>query len=272
MKLRATFVSAITIAIAIASTTGAARAHFILRGPMCYSEQDPTGMPQKSAPCGQADPGMTVVETGAITTYGEGDEVTITIEEAIFHPGHYRVAIAPDMGGLPEDPPVTPGGTACGSTVIEAAPTLPILADGVLEHTRPFSGAQTITVRLPLGFTCSRCVLQVIEFMSSHGAPCFYHHCATLEVTPATTMTDGGVGTDSGMSGSDGGSPRDGGGVLPTDGSTVMRDGGTAARGAEGGCGCRVAPRSRAIARGPLGFAIALGVVGWRRRRAGRNR
>jgi hypothetical protein len=30
--------------------------------------------------------------------------------------------------------------------------------------------------------TCDHCTLQVIEFMSQHGAPCFYHHCADISI------------------------------------------------------------------------------------------
>jgi uncharacterized protein (TIGR03382 family) len=31
---------------------------------------------------------------------------------------------------------------------------------------------------------CTNCVVQVLEFMSNHAAPCYYHHCAIVNVSP----------------------------------------------------------------------------------------
>ena len=97
-------------------SASSAHAHFRLIEPACYSEQDDLGTPIKSAPCGQADPGDPVVPTGAVTALVEGQVVMVEVEELVFHPGHYRVAIATDMDSLPDDPPVTAGTTDCGST------------------------------------------------------------------------------------------------------------------------------------------------------------
>jgi len=57
-----------------------------------------------------------------------------------------------------------------------------VLVDGALEHTEAFQGTQIIQVTLPSDVTCTRCTLQVLEFMTSHGAPCFYHHCADISI------------------------------------------------------------------------------------------
>ena len=72
----------------------AAEAHFMLTTPASWDNQGSLGDPQKSAPCGQADPGTPPVVTGAVTTFHPGDTVTITIDEKVTHPGHYRVALA----------------------------------------------------------------------------------------------------------------------------------------------------------------------------------
>lgn len=97
------------------------------------------------------------------------------------------MSLAADQASLPADPTVTPGSTPCGSTEIVAAPTLPLLADGLLVHDAPFPRPQTVQVQLPAGFTCTNCTLQVTEFMSNHGLNvpgwCFYHHCANLTIT-----------------------------------------------------------------------------------------
>lgn len=171
------------------ATVGVAEAHFALIEPKPYSKQDTTGSPQKSAPCGQADPGSAVVETGDEATFTAGDKITITVDERIFHPGHYRVAIAQDLLGLPNDPMVTAGDTACGSAEVMADPTLPVLADNLLVHTSPFADQMSVQVQLPAGMTCAHCMLQVVEFMSDHPlnnpGGCFYHHCAKVSIVGA---------------------------------------------------------------------------------------
>ena len=191
-----------------------ALAHFKLGTPTSMTVQDTLGGPQKSAPCGLSDtPGVMdeSTKTNMVTTVQTGSMLSISINETIFHPGHYRVAIAQTMAQLPADPPVTAvTGDPCDSTTIMQTPTLPVLGDGLLVHTTALSGTQTMTVQLPAGMTCTNCVLQVIQFMSNHGlnnpGGCFYHHCAT--VTIADNAPDGppvvegdGAPTDAGPSG-----------------------------------------------------------------------
>ena len=165
-----------------------ARAHFILQSPGSWAAQASLGDPQKSAPCGQADPGTPAVETGVITYYASGQTVTVTINETVPHPGHYRAVLSTTgQAGLPPDPPVTAGSTPCGSAEIQSPPVFPVLADGELVHTAAFSAPQSFTFKLPSDVTCTdNCVLQVAEFMSDHGlnnpGGCFYHHCANIRI------------------------------------------------------------------------------------------
>ncbi len=180
-----------------------ARAHFKLMAPESWSAQNLFGDPQKSAPCGQADPGNAVEPSGQVKVLREGSVLTVTIDETIFHPGHYRISLAANQASLPPDPAVTPGSSACGSTSIEMNPTLPLLADGQLIHTAAFGEPKSIQIQLPAGLTCTNCVLQVAEFMSNHGlnnpGGCFYHHCAnvTIEAADAGTLAaDGGAKVD----------------------------------------------------------------------------
>lgn len=194
------------LALALTLLPSLAQAHFHLDAPASEYEQSAQGDPQKIFPCGPAD--GTGTPTGAVTQAVAGGTLTVTITETIFHPGHYRIALAPTEAELPPEPPVTPGTTACGSVPIDAAPALPVLADGVLPHTSKFSGAQTVDIPLPVDATCTGCVVQVLEFMSSHGAPCFYHHCAVVDVLPAgSTLPDAGqpTPTDAGGGGGGGG-------------------------------------------------------------------
>ena len=218
----------------VASIGGPAFAHFKLDAPASFQEQDSFGNPQKVAPCGEA--GMA---TNAVTAVQTGSMLTIKITETVFHPGHYRVALAQDQASLPAEPPVT--GTQCNSVPIEQNPTLPTLADGQLVHTTQFTGPQTMQVQLPVGMECTNCVVQVLEFMSSHAPPCFYHHCAmvTISNTAPPVTPDAGVtppGDDAGT----------GGGGGDATGGCCSTSGGTPA--------------------GSIGLALGLALV-WRRRR-----
>ncbi|WP_437684852.1 SCE4755 family polysaccharide monooxygenase-like protein [Sorangium sp. So ce176] len=267
----------------------AAHAHFSLLEPACATEQDRLGNPQKSAPCGQADPGMPAEPTGAVTTYVQGQTITLRITEPIFHPGHYRVSIAPDPESLPPDPEVTPGSTPCGSTVIETAPKLPLVADGLLVHTAAFTGEQSVEIKLPDDLTCDNCTLQVSEFMSNHAlndpGGCFYHHCATVTIVPREGggAGSGGAGGGSGdggaasssvsssSSGSGEGSTASAGGSAGDGGAASTGDGGSAGTDASdpsdsSGCGCRVGAAESPTMAGIAGL-LALGLLRWRRRR-----
>ncbi|HWB79819.1 MAG TPA: SCE4755 family polysaccharide monooxygenase-like protein, partial [Nannocystaceae bacterium] len=148
---------------------GTANAHFILTAPAADLEQNGVGDPQKEFPCGGAG-----TETGMITAYQAGDTVTISVEETIFHPGHFRVALAvDDISELPPWPEVTEGNTACGTVEIMDPPVFPVLADGMLLHTEQLQGEQSFDVVLPDDVECEACTLQVLMFMQEHGAPCF---------------------------------------------------------------------------------------------------
>ena len=199
--------AAMAIGAMVALAPAGAHAHFRLTAPAAAYNQNGQGDPQKSAPCGQADnmlqpPGPAAVASNMVTAFTAGQTITISFSETIYHPGHYRVALSTNgMTGLPADPPVTAGTMACGTTTIQNPPVLPVLADGALVHTAAFGAPQEIKVTLPANMTCtSNCVLQVTEFMSAHGAPCFYHHCANITIAAATTGT-GGAGGAAGAGG-----------------------------------------------------------------------
>lgn len=194
-----------------------ADAHFYLDTPAADNAQDATGNPQKASPCGGGDS-----PSGEITAYQSGQTITITIDETIFHPGHYRVAVADDPSQLPDEPPVTVGSTACGSVPIQDPPVFPVLADGMLVHDEPFDGPQSFTVTLPADFTCDGCTLQILEFMAEHSAPCFYYHCATITVTeepvvagPSSSSSGGGDTGGNGSGGSGSGNGAAGSGAGP---------------------------------------------------------
>jgi uncharacterized protein (TIGR03382 family) len=187
------------LAIALVLGSSSAYAHFKLNAPASMTVQDGLGGPQKSAPCGLSDsPGVAdeSTKTNAVTTVQTGSMLSIKIDETIYHPGHYRVAIAQTMAQLPADPVVTAGGgDPCNATTIMNPAVMPVLGDGLLAHTSSFSGEQTMNVQLPAGFTCTNCVVQVIQYMRQHGlnnpGGCFYHHCATVTIADNVPTVDG---------------------------------------------------------------------------------
>ena len=179
---------ALLIGAAGVFASAVAHAHFILVTPDSWMSQDSLGLPEKLGPCGDEGGGT---PTGNVTAFHPGDTISVTINEVIMHPGHYRVALAVnDRSELPPEPKVTPkAGDPCGSAIIQNPPKFPILADNVLPHTLAFAGPQTFTVTLPTDVTCTKCTLQLLEFMSSHGAPCFYHHCADISIQAEPVST-----------------------------------------------------------------------------------
>jgi hypothetical protein len=220
-----------------------AAAHFRLIAPANWMAQSSDGSPQKTGPCGNEAP---QTPTNMTTPFRPGDTVTIQLQETVFHPGHYRVALAVNSPSeLPPEPAVTAGATACGSVPIQQTPVYPVLADGMLQHTATLTGQQSFQVKLPANVTCTSCTLQIIEFMSSHTAPCFYHHCATISIQAAgadggtgagdasSDGAGGSAGSGTGGSAGSGGTSGGAGGAAGATGST----GGTAGSGATGGVG-----------------------------------
>lgn len=283
-RLRLPFLSALAVLGASALVPTISQAHFTLVSPPAATQQDALGNPQKAPPCG--DDG-TAMATNVVTPYGPGDTVTVTIDETIFHPGHYRIALAVnDPSELPPEPEVTPGATPCGSAPIDPNPAFPVLADGVFEHTEPFTEPQSIDITLPDDITCTHCTLQVIQFMSNHAlnnpGGCYYHHCATLEVDgeppagstsagdetgSATSAGDTEAGSEGGQTSVDPGETSNGPGG-DTDTNAMTSDGSGSGSGAsgdsdEGGCSC-----SQSGSSGPAGMLLGLlGLVGLRTRR-----
>ena len=180
--------AAIAAFLALAPVTG--RAHFLLLEPIPTLVQTQNGDPQKLGPCGgtSANPGT---PTNVVSRVKGGTPLHITIRETIYHPGHYRIALAVNSTNeLPADPAATTRESARGpmsvAAPIEVNVKPPVLADGLFPHTeRPTQLFQT-DVEVP-NITCKKCTLQVVEFMAEHGVNAdggfYYHHCANLAIT-----------------------------------------------------------------------------------------
>ena len=270
---RSSYALVVVVAAAL-SATGTARAHFVLQSPAAWMSQDAAGAPEKLGPCGNEGGGT---PTGTVTPFHPGDTVTVTVNEVVFHPGHYRFALSETgQSGLPAEPVVTPGAnTPCGTAAIENPPMYPVLADDVFDHTAPFSTPQTIKITLPTNVTCTKCTLQIIEFMSDHPlnnpGGCFYHHCADISIDSNSSGDGGGSGGSSGASsggsgggsggGSSSGAGDDGGGPGPDGGGN--KAGGNASN--SSGCACSALGGDASNLAAPL--ALLFGATGLLRRR-----
>ena len=166
--------------------------HFRLLEPASWlQESEELGDPQWSAPCGGTltNPGT---PSGAVTKVRGGDSLHLRIREMAFHPGFYRVALAVNSRReLPPDPeaisePGANGRQRSVSGAIHYPPSPPVLADGLFLHTQAFDKDQEADIQIP-NINCSKCTLQVIEFMAAHGwnpdGGYTYHHCADIQIT-----------------------------------------------------------------------------------------
>jgi hypothetical protein len=184
--VRLALVSAVLIAVAPPAT----QAHFKLLEPASWLVEDDRGDPQKAGPCG-----------GSNTDYGKpsyivsqavgGSKLHLKVQETIYHPGHYRMALAVNSPAeLPVDPKATTMDSDKGprsvSAEIQNPVQMPVLADGLFVHTAKVDGPLETDVTLP-NISCKKCTLQVIQFMEQHGVNnpgmFTYHHCAVLQIT-----------------------------------------------------------------------------------------
>jgi hypothetical protein len=175
---------------ATAAVVPLTHAHFKLLEPAASLLTDDRGDPQKLAPCGgTSDDAGT--PSGAVTPVQGGQPLLLRIQETIFHPGHYRVALAVvSRDELPPEPEAvmqeTERGPRSHSAPIQDPPQIPVLADGLLPRTSPPTELLETYVDLP-NINCERCTLQVIQFMLNHPGTregnFAYYHCADLAIT-----------------------------------------------------------------------------------------
>jgi hypothetical protein len=167
-----------------------ADAHFTLMEPPSWLMENRLGDPQKAGPCGgtSADPGT---PTNVVTAVTGGSKLRIKVNETVFHPGHYRIALAVrSRAELPADPDVVTRDTEKGpwsvSAAIQKPERPPVIVDGLWAHTeRPTAPFET-DIDVP-NINCEKCSLQIIQFMAEHGrnrdGDFSYHHCADLKIT-----------------------------------------------------------------------------------------
>ena len=178
------------VTLAAAALPVKADAHFTLMEPASWLMENKLGDPQKAGPCGgtSADAGT---PTGTITPVTGGSKLHLKVQETVFHPGHYRVALAVRARTeLPADPDVVTKPTEKGewsvSAAIQKPERPPVIADGLWAHTERPTGPFETDIEIP-NINCEKCTLQIIQFMAEHGrnrdGDFSYHHCADLKIT-----------------------------------------------------------------------------------------
>jgi hypothetical protein len=178
-------------AVLIATAPVVAQAHFRLLQPTSWLIEGELGDPQKAGPCGgtNTDYGK---PSGIVNQAVGGTLLHVKVQETVYHPGHYRVALAVNSPTeLPLDPKATTMNTDQGlrsvSAEIESPVQVPVLADGLFVHAAKVATPFETDVMLP-NISCKRCTLQVAEFMEQHPVNnpgmFTYHHCAVMQITP----------------------------------------------------------------------------------------
>lgn len=170
----------------------------------------------KVGPCG-------VAKTNTPTVFTSGQTITVSWEETIDHPGHYRVAYS------------------AGSPAPDNDFDQNILANNI-NNPAGEQALQSVSITLP-NLACSNCTLQLIQVMTNTNPPSNYYSCADFALvappdagTPDAGTADAGVidaGTiDAGSGGGAGGGSGGGAG-----GGSGGGSGGGAGGGSAGGTG-----------------------------------
>ena len=176
-------------ALILATLPAVIEAHVKLLQPASWLVEDEMGNPQKTGPCGGTNTDYGT-PSGLVTRAVGGSLLHLKLQEVVYHPGHYRVALAVNSPTeLPLDPKATAMDTEKGpqsvSAEIQNPVQIPVLADGLFVHTAKVDTPFESDIRLP-NISCLRCTLQVIEFMEQHPVNnpgmFTYHHCAQLQI------------------------------------------------------------------------------------------
>jgi hypothetical protein len=176
-----------TAAFVLAALSLPASAHIQLSSPSKrYTDQ-------KVGPCGRANG----ARTNNVTELAPGSTLTVTWNETIDHPGHFRIAFDDDG----TDDFINP------ATATDFNNSPAVLVDNIPDT--PGGGESSVEVTLP-DIECDNCTLQLIQVMTTSGPignDDLYWQCADLRLTnnPSGDVDagpdDGGDG-DSGCSAS----------------------------------------------------------------------
>ncbi len=264
----------LTLVGALVAAPSVARAHIKMSLPLDWITTNSEGDPQKITPCG-VDPTMpsTFTVTNAVTTLHVGDKVTFNWTETVPHDGHFRIALAINSRDELTDPVVTQMNSDGTAAAVAISTALPVLADNLFPHTAASVSpgkAYTTSIIIP-NTPCTKCTLQLLQFMANHplDPSYFYHQCADVTILAASGSggTSGATGGSSGAAGKTGGTGGAGGktggtgGVITGTGGSNNGSGGAASGtgGATSGSGGATSGTGGAVATGTGGSAVGSG-------------
>ncbi len=236
-------------AVGLFAVARPARAHIKMTAPADWLTTSSEGDPQKVAPCGvdpSTQPGPnTYTLSNKVTTVHAGDQLTVAWTETVPHDGHFRIALALQSRDELKDPVVTSYNADQTPAAVTISMDYPVLADNLFPHKASDVQAghmYTTTVTIPASASCTKCTLQLIQFMSEHPADptFFYHHCADLQIQGGAGNGGAGGGAKGGAGGAaaaggHAGSAAGGGGAPGTGG--VASTGGASGTGGALGSG-----------------------------------
>jgi MYXO-CTERM domain-containing protein len=218
--------AALTLVGALVVAPGAAQAHIKMSAPADWNTTNSLGDPQKITPCG-VDPTLPPPSTATniVTTLHVGDKVTFNWTETIPHDGHFRIALAINSRSELTDPAVTKMNSDGTAAEVAISTAYPVLADNLFPHTAASVSANkayTTSVIIP-NTPCTKCTLQLLQFMANHplDPSYFYHQCADVTILAASgSATGGSSGATGGSSGGTAGKPGGTGGAAGKPGGT----------------------------------------------------
>jgi hypothetical protein len=185
------YLAAPSLAVALTVAPGAALAHVQLESPLQRESA------QKTGPCGSS--GST--RSGNVCTYRPGANITVTWDETVEHPGHFRISFDEDG----DDDFVVPTGYD------DIGPYDGVLVDNIADRdVRSGDASYSQEVQLP-DIECDSCTLQLIQVMTDKppygNGDDIYYQCADITLSasapedPADACSTGGGDDDAGDGG-----------------------------------------------------------------------
>ncbi|HKU43712.1 MAG TPA: SCE4755 family polysaccharide monooxygenase-like protein [Polyangiales bacterium] len=206
MEPKAWMGSVLAGAVLLCSTH--ADAHFKLRKPASWLNEDELGGPQKGSPCGPGnamliigDDKQPVPTSGAVTSFRAGEKIAVELDETVYHPGYYRISIAKTRASKATSTdfpiPALTDSQQCyyDKSAVKTAPHDAVLGDGLFMASEISAPGRTLKHEITLpNEPCEECTLQVVQVMEGHGgSSCFYFHCADIRITAAEGGSAGGA-------------------------------------------------------------------------------
>ncbi len=182
-----------SLAIALVLVPGAALAHVQLESPLQRESA------QKQGPCGNSGS----ARSGNVCAYRPGTTITVTWDETVEHPGHFRISFDEDG----DDDFVVPTGYD------DIGPYDGVLVDNIADRdVRSGDPGYSQEVQLP-DVECDNCTLQLIQVMTDKppygNGDDIYYQCADIVLSAsapedpadACSTTGGDDGGDDGAGG-----------------------------------------------------------------------